>query len=219
MADIRQNPTFLDDFDRADEAPLSGGGNWAFLDSVWSSPMELVSNEATHDGDFTFSFSYWTPEAWDGDEAEAWGFATGGGAGGLAWYIGIQKDVGGSNAVDGYALGFLIFTGNNTSLVLYEALNGSYVIRDQADDPGGPFDPNGDLYLLIRRNGNDVEGWGSADGVTWTLGVSVTDTTYTTGLFAGIGCNDNGGFQSVEWRDFGGGPTEFIPQIYRRPFG
>lgn len=223
MADIRQNPTFLDDFNRANESPLSGGGNWARLDSVWSDDMDLVSNQATHGAGKTFSFSYWTPESWNGSEAEAWGYATGGGANGMAWDIGIHSNVGGSNAVDGYMLTLAISAGNDTDLVLYEAANGVYteLTRDTTPTylPNGDG-ANGDYYLLIRRNGNDVEGWGSADGVTWTLGVSATDTTYTTGLFAGIGCADNGGFQTVKWRDFGGGPAEeFIPQIYRRPFG
>jgi hypothetical protein len=210
MADIRQSTTAKDDFNRADEDPLSGGGNWAQTDSGVFTPMVIKSNAATHQSGGPSSMSHWTPTTYDGDAAEAWGARTGGGAGGIAWGIGLARDVGGSNAMDGYR-----FRDEDGSTSLKRFLNGSD--STVLDTGTGTSGADGDL-LLIRRNGNDVEGWFSSDdGANWTLKVSATDTTYTTGFYLALSIRDNSASQLLGWDYFGGGPAKpFIPQIYRR---
>lgn len=219
MADIRQNPGFLDDFDRADENPLSGGGNWAQTASGFWSELELENNQATLQGANTLSSSYWTPTSYSGDDCEVWGIAAGGGASGMAFRLGLYKDVGVGANLDGYRYGFDIGASGGRH-VIRELLNGAGSNLAVSADAGGT--PTGNPgHLLFRRNGNDLEGWWSSDaGANWTLMVSATDTTYTTNLFLSLDLADNGGLQSVEWTAFGGGPAEeFFPQIYRRPFG
>jgi hypothetical protein len=56
-----QPPPILDNFNRADENPLSGGGNWAQTDlGAWPTPMRLLNNSATRAIGNTTSASYWT---------------------------------------------------------------------------------------------------------------------------------------------------------------
>lgn len=49
----------LDSFDRANENPLSGGGNWN--KNNFSPALQLVSNAATGNSAIALSFGYWTP--------------------------------------------------------------------------------------------------------------------------------------------------------------
>lgn len=76
MPDIRQKTAVLDDFNRAGENPLSGGGNWARTDSGLWTPLQLLSNHVTHQAGSNTSQSHWTRQAFDGD-VEAWARASG----------------------------------------------------------------------------------------------------------------------------------------------
>jgi len=218
MADIRKNFTFFDDFNRANETPLSGGGNWAGPsdNAVWpTSPLSLLSNVATHKTGRASSDSYWTPRTYDGDDAEAWAYTKGGNASGIAWGIALWKDVGGSNAIDGYRFRVEVSSGGG-SYVLRRFTNGGSV---RLAAVGGAA-TGGDYFMLIRRNGSSVECWTApADASVWTLRVSAVDTTYMTGFHLGLGITDNSGAHALAWDNFGGGPapvTTFLPQIYRR---
>lgn len=218
MADIRQSTAFLDDFNRADENPLSGGGNWAQTDTALGPAMRLLTNKATSPSGQTISSSYWVPLALDGDDAEAWGHPVNGGANGIAWGLGLFKDLGGSSLVDGYR--FRIDVSSSGGFYTLGRYDNGVRTAIQANVAGAPTGGTG--LLLIRRNGNDVEGWQAAntDGSDFTLRISGTDTTYTTGLHPALSISDNSGGSILQWDWFGGGPAEeFVPQIYRRVYG
>lgn len=51
----------LDFFDRADENPLSGGGNWLAFFTATTSPLQLLSHAVTGTSTTRASQSYWTP--------------------------------------------------------------------------------------------------------------------------------------------------------------
>lgn len=220
MADIRQNTTVLDDFNRADEEPLSHGGDWQRTDSIWSQGLRLKYNVPLADGaayepstGSKFGASYWTPMSMDGDDAEFWGNAIGGNYPGIHWEISLVSSPGGSSAVDGYGFRRLMGTGGG-SLRLIKILNGDYsnILASIASGV-----PTAQQWMLIRRNGNAVECWMATNTSSWTLWMSVNDVTYTTGLFGSIELSDNARLFAHGWDDVGGGPLpqRRLPQIYR----
>lgn len=218
MADIRQNPGTLDDFNRADEDPLSGGGNWARPD-LSTNPMVLFENAAARKGAATNCYSTWQPgDVMDGDAAESWGVMIGNETSGARWGVTIFRDLGGTSTADGYM--FAVETSNTNDVYrIYRATNFSFTsiaITGDVAPEGGP------VILLIRRNGDYVEGWSDETGVgdSFSLRLQVTDTTHTTGFRPGLhGYRQIGsdpGFVSFDY--FGAGPAvEFIPQFLRRP--
>ena len=212
MADIRQSTTVLDDFNRADETPLSGGGNWL---EGWGGPLGIDNFTVSRTEVIAFS-SYWVPLEMDGDDAEAWATALGGNASSNTWRLGIMRDNGGATFTDGYFFSMPITSGGGqTRLERIDNTVATILDSNTANPPTG-----GGWIGLIRRNGNDVEGWASTDaGANWTLYVSATDTTYTTGFHGLLALQGD----EVEWDDFGAGPTvtRRLPQIYRiiRGFG
>jgi hypothetical protein len=191
----------LDDFNRPNENPLSWGGRWAPTDTGPWTPLQLLSNKATHQAGSLSSDSHWTAQAFDGN-AEAWGYATGGGASGIAWAVGLLREVGNSGAADGYRFRIEVSTGGGT-YTLRRFNDGVTPQQPLASQSGAPTGNPG--YLLIRRNGSNVEGWRSADGTTWTLAVSATDTAYTTGMHLTFGITDNSHSQILSWDSVGGG--------------
>lgn len=211
MPDIRQQVVVRDDFDRANEDPLSFSGKWSQTDSGVFYPMVVVGNQATHKAGQTSSDSYWNSETFDGDEAEVWGLATGGNASGIAWGLGLFQDVGGPDTIDGYR--FRLEVGvSGPYFMLYRFANGA---STAIDGPTGGGNSAGG-HALLRRNGNEVEGWFSY--TSWndlSLVVSATDTNYTTGLYFSIGIRDNSASQILGWDYVGGGGRRNRPQIYR----
>lgn len=173
----------LDDFDRANEDPLSGGGNWALVDNVYQ-PMRLLNNEATRRVNSN-SFSYWTPQSFDGD-CEVWGQKNDPGFSTIEFIrCGLLRDLGGTGAFDGYQL-IGGYGGHGYWLRRYT--NGGFVDL-AAPTPGGGIP----AYIMLKRNGNDVEAWYSYTNApgSWLLAVAVTDTTYMTGLHPAIGSTSN----------------------------
>ena len=62
------NTPVLDTFNRANESPLSGGGNWAANANWWGDPLELVSNQIKMPSGATggYAGSYWTASQFSG---------------------------------------------------------------------------------------------------------------------------------------------------------
>lgn len=213
MADIRKDATVRDDFNRSGPGL---GANWATVDTAVWTAMEIVgsSGEISEASAGTSSHSRWVgPKSgpFDGDDAECWGWAIGGNAGGAAWGIGLMKDPG-SNTADGYRFRNSIAGASDSDWLMEKYTNGSRTVA--ATNVNGRA--NGPFFMLIRRNGTAVEGWSSTDGITWNLEVTITDTTYTTGLYLTLASSDNSSSQLCRWDYFGGGPVEpFRPQIIR----
>jgi hypothetical protein len=68
-------PALLDDFNRADENPLSKGGAWAKFPPVAPSEMEVVGATAMPTSTSGLPASYWIPSQWGGKVAVAAAFA------------------------------------------------------------------------------------------------------------------------------------------------
>jgi hypothetical protein len=211
MPDIRQNPTVLDDFERTPSDPASG--NWG--DTIFFGHMAIDgapgSRILTHGASQSPAIGYWTAATYDGDDAEAWGLAVGGGEiNGIAYAVGLFKDFGGS--IDGYRF-------------RWESVGDVYTLRRYTNggfsviDTGNPDVGSSEHYMLLRRNGTSVEGWvsGNADPTTWTMVVSAVDNTHTTGLYACLGVTDNAQTQQLGWDEFGAGPETEVQrtQHYR----
>jgi len=215
MADIRVTSE-IDNFSRADENPLSAGGNYAQVRTSgdFSQQLQNKSNDAwPQTGAAHFSASYWTPESFTGD-MEMWGEVTGFTDNQNAWYLCFIKDVGTAN-IDGYICGWIDAVGDRIQIRRFD--NGSAtLIKDVALSNL----PNGGDLLLLRTVGNDLQAWQSVDaGANWSMDTSVTDSTYRTGLSLTLALFSSAS-NGPKWAGWGGGQAvDFIPQIYRRPFG
>lgn len=211
MAEIRQSTAILDDFNYT-ESPLSNGGKWANPDTAWT-PLQANGTVAKQTSS-PYSNSYWTPEQFAGDDAEIWALTFGGNSPAHAWGFHLYTigSVGGSGASDGYFWRMEITTGGGTCYLYRLDNNAGTVLDTETNNP-----PTGGGWLgLIRRNGNDIEGWASTDGgANWTLYVSATDTTYTGPYYVGLSCaGDLLGFDYM-----GAGPApERLVQFIRRPW-
>jgi len=202
LGDIRTTP-LLDDFDRANENPLSGGGNWAKADAS-SQGIQLLNNKVTLAAGGLARYE-WTPAAVDGD-VEVWARYAGAGMDdGAAAELVIVTDVGGSNQVDGYALRAVnTFGGAGWQIRRLQNWSAT-VIASAPFGPGGISDAG--QLVLFRRSGTALEGWRSLDGgATWAREITVTDATYTANLHVGLGFSIALA-SSPSWDDFGGGAT------------
>lgn len=212
MPDIRQNTGFIDDFDRPNEDPLSNGGQWTTTPGF--NKLVLKGNAVTHSTSFSFGDMYWNPLSMDGDAAECWGYQAGGGASGIAWAVDLWTTGG-----NGYRFRYEVAATNSRWRI--------YADGGIVDDTGPIFGgmgtyENGHGVILIRRNGGLVEGWSTPDTDLingWTQWCSASESSYTTGLHAGLGVTDNSSSQIHGWEAFGAGVRlPFVPQIYRRPY-
>ena len=183
-----QTPPILDTFNRMDEDPLSGGGNWARASlSTWFD-ARLVGNKATHSAS-GMGMSYWTQDSYPGGAGSVW--ATYGNlyqAGGNRASVLLLKDVGGSGSIDGYEFTREVFgAAQNCGWLLYRMDNGVRQTGGGGTAPalaGVSNVPQCDHeYINLRRVGNTVEGWTSPDGVNWTMLLTATDSTHSSGTF------------------------------------
>lgn len=213
MADLRHNTAIKDDFDYVED-PLSNGGKWAQTFPGFWAPLAADGSSATNSSGQTLNASYWTQETMDGDDAQCWALASGGGeVSGIAWDIQlITAASAGTGAINGYG-----FRDPQGTFVMRRYDSGTLI--DNLDTATGLPGFSGNL-VMIRRNGADVEGLVSTDlGANWTLYVSITDTNYVNGLVCSLRIADNAANQELGWDYFGGGVAEdFVPQFIRRPW-
>lgn len=216
MADIRQNTAILDDFNRTGPGM---GANWTYVDNgVWTQCEITSSNTSIAEAAAgTTSNSRWTgPRSgpYSGDDAEAWGCAIGGNAGGAAWGIGLFKDFG-TNSVEGWRFRNAISGASDSDFHMEQFSNGARTIR-HTNTAGAS---NGPMLMLIRISGSDVEGWQTFDltGATgWSKKVNYPHSGgVSTDLWLCLASSDNSSSQLCGWDYFGGGVQKTMPQIYR----
>jgi RHS repeat-associated protein len=210
-----QVPPILDNFNRADEDPLSGGGNWARAQQNTWFDMRIVSNVATHSASGV-SMSYWTQQSFPAGSGSVWGkYGNTDAGGGNRASLLLIKDVGGTSSIDGYELAREVFgAGQNDAYFLRRIDNGvrTTELAATVQNPVSATWP----YFNLRRVGNTVEGWASPDNVAWTMILSATDTTYTTGTFyAAIHAQSAG----IWIDDFGAGPGPPPPPPAAQTYG
>jgi RHS repeat-associated protein len=203
LADIRTTSA-LDNFNRANETPIgSSNGAWAQPDTgTWPFAARLVSSRfwpATGVGGKT-SVAYWTAQSFSGD-MEVWASPQGAADTSEGWRIGLLTDVGVSGQVDGYLLMITNASGSGGNWQIRRYLNGVATQLVSQNNLGLPSNK----IVLFRRVGSALQAWESADGgANWTLKLSVSDGTYTTGLRLALAIDSDDGTGPV-WDDFGGG--------------
>ena len=168
----------LDNFDRPNESPLSGGGSWA-NGIVGSGESGLsVTGNALACSKSTIC-SAWRQSVQYGPNAEAWAKITTlpGNGNGLRLYVRVQQP--GSSAADGYVLRWTQQSGAD-QLLLDRMTNNAFANRLTL----APEIALGDT-LLLRATGSTLEAW-RHDGTSWSrLGVA-TDSTYAASGYAGV---------------------------------
>lgn len=192
------NPV-LDNFDRANEAPLANG-TWTCPFESSGNSLRILSNVAAANG--TFSDCYWSFRVF-GPKSEAYATMSTKSANGGATFVNVRlKDVGVSP--DGYEADIEPLAGTDASTTYridnqaYTALGASFSQEWAAGDAIG-LEAIGSTITTYRK---PVAGsWGSI--------FTATDTTYAAaGNIAG-GINDTTG----RMNDFGGGTIKVVKRI------
>lgn len=221
MADVRQTTTILDDFNRANQAPVSG--DWATAGFAVNG-LDLKDNNLTgHAGGGANSYhSYYIPLSMDGNDAEIWAQPVGGNSPSIAFGIGLYSDPSSATA-DGYLYRSEVTTSGGT-WKLYKLNNGVFT-QVWTDSGAGPSLTGGEAgkMCLVRRNGNDVELWydpvgdGYGNWDDFQLIKAYTDTSYVNNLHGAL--EIFGQSQINGWDNMGAGPlpvATWKPQIIRR---
>jgi RHS repeat-associated protein len=115
--------------------------------------------------------------------------------------IALLKEVGGTNTADGYEFRRTMggpFGDRHDSLRRIDNGAPTQLAITSANGPG-----TSQAYFLLRRAGNVVEAWTSANGVTWTMRLSHNDGMHTTGTYRASIQSINTGSAFVD--DFGTG--------------
>lgn len=180
----------LDSFTRADENPLSGGGNWFGPVLSGQNQLKLVSNQIASTSGVTRGSGYWTPSIYTDSEAFMT-FSTVPTTDGAGVYVRLTSP--GSGSASGYmgwffpGSGFRLWRLDNGTLNVIGGYSGSTTLA--AGDK-----------IWLRATGSSIVLAQFHSG-SWTDVVTVTDSTYTQGYIGIFGAADTG------WRsdDFGGG--------------
>jgi hypothetical protein len=219
MADIRQNPATLDNFDSyADGTILNAGtGGWYTNGDLGGGGgignLEVNDGIAETDGSIPRGLAVWGALVLDGNDQEVWAYAIGGGVSGISWRLALAQPS--AAGVNGYSFTISRGTGGTTwFLARYDNFTEATAII--ASGAGGATATNPGL-MLIRRVGNDIEAWyGNGDPESWSNIYTATDATYTTNLQPYLWLANNTGGSLHGWDYFGGGPAVARrAQIYR----
>ena len=184
----------LDSFNRADENPLSDGGNWSMLSSGGA---QLVNNAVASSNTGT-STSGWK-DSFTGDvEVRATVLLSTNNAGVVA-----HASLNGAGQLSGY---IWQWQGANSPATFALYREDADVFTTLATFDGFSLDP-GD-QLALRVIGDSVQGWVYHLG-TWQQVAAGTDTTYRTGK---IGIRPRGTSPIID--DFGGGSAQAPQQTF-----
>jgi RHS repeat-associated protein len=187
----------LDDFNRADEDPLSQGGAWAARDPIGgTATLKVVSNVAAPR--VTSQTVSYRTTVYPGDmEAYATVAAVANQDLGVNTMVLNIRQVGGQGW-DGIYLGWRDKTTGDT-LTFSRVINNSTTVLGVA-----AVEIHAGDVLLARRVGTQLEAWVKHEDA-WELKLTVTDTVLTGGMI-GIGLNNSSQPNPLgRWDDFGGG--------------
>jgi hypothetical protein len=203
-----------DNFTRADENPLSGGGNWSALAGTWTS-MEVLSNVAVSSMASSCSAAFYSGRTWPANQwsQETWSSLSTNGS--VAAYALVMVRAGTDGVTNsGYLLtaGMPLGTDQNWYLQKVGSGGGAGTLA-MKDMTATPLAVGDTLYLEIqgstlvaKRNGVVVSG------------LTATDSTFTTGA-PGIGvCAATSISESAmsawaggNFPSSSGGPGVFVP--------
>jgi len=205
MADIRLDPNFIDDFERANENPVQPP--WELFDAPFI-PMQLDNGviNGTSFNPSNSSQQYYGALPLTGDIIEAWGESFGNANTQDAYRLGL---------LDGSNSGYLCYMPNNPGddeWIIRKYTNGTFSILAQGTPPQSA--PSlGDL-VLMQTDATSVYCYYSTDnGANWTLMVTGVDADYRTDMYITLGANG----EAPGWEMAGGADETELSQIYRRP--
>ena len=184
----------LDNFNRSNETPVSQGGNWASTGVDGGSALSLINQQV---GQGTAGSSYRTAVVTG--PMEAYATVTVGMAAleRVAVLIALQ-DVG-TSGWDGYALQVIKPFGTH----IYSIRKITNGVETTLFEWTSGFTGAGEK-LLLKKEGSTLEAWRSAaGGGPWTLIMSATDASYSSGRIGLRVLQQSGG--NASWDDFGGG--------------
>lgn len=181
----------IDDCQRADEDPLSHGGQWGATKPrpFFEDELRLVSNNiiARNQGAGQAPSgrgSYWVAERQDGDD-QIWGLVGLGNAGnselGIGLLLHLQDPT--TSGVDGYQA----HSTNGINVVNFVLARITNDVPTTLDQTGNINDninePRVGDRLVLQRVGSDIEFWHERGAGNWILRCNATDTNYEGGHF------------------------------------
>lgn len=184
----------LDNFNRADEATLSGGGNWAASPSTGNA-LKLVSNAVNGKTGSIANESYWTPGSSFGPDCEAYCTVVTIGGGYLRLHVRVTNPAS-ATVRTGYMMQWS--NDSNGCRIFRETSTGSFT---QLAQSSGARYVSGDVVVL-NATSSTIAVYNNG-----TLVLSVTNTVITAAGYIILGCGSN------NWviDDFGGGTATGAP--------
>ena len=185
---------FLDQFQRANEDPLSQDGAWSSTSPFGAGEtLEVLGNAAGQNEAESIQANSFRMDEIVGD-AEVHARIAAGPDNNQNLYLYLHLQEAGTAGVDGYSARWFHWIATD-GLYIQKITNGV------ATTIAGPIalDPATGDILLLRRFGLALELWRKNAG-TWTKLLSTIDESYTSGSL-GLGIDDEAG----RWDDFGGG--------------
>jgi hypothetical protein len=184
LAQASAGPTtpILDDFERPDENPLFGGGNWAKLNPSVSFDLELTAGAAeTAPPGGGQPRRYWTPRTF-GPNVELWVRASRMGQ----WHQDVRLDLRVQNAGTSSWRGYELVA-NWNGIFGYgwwlRRINGDGTFTDLATADANLQSG----WIVFRAQGSALEVWISGTGSGWQLLLSASDSTFSAPGHVAIG--------------------------------
>jgi hypothetical protein len=190
--------SLLDNFNRANETPLSTAGMWSLQSS--GATANLASNQVAAAGNAN-PILYFTDATYAADQ-EAWLTVSEVPTGGTAPYIAVccRYTDNGGGSFNGYHFRAEVQAGGTTAnYIIYRFTNGGGAALASAN--GVPIAAGDKILGRARGTGLELWRYDSSNG-TWSVVISATDGTYTTSASLGFGIR---GTTSGKLDDFGGG--------------
>ncbi|MDH4341173.1 MAG: fibronectin type III domain-containing protein, partial [Thermoleophilia bacterium] len=169
----------LDNFDRANETPVSFGGRWG--DGILGSgerSLKVVSNQLASTRSTTATA--WWNNAQYGADCESWATIATLPGNGNAVRLYVRLQTPGTSAVDGYMLFYNQLSGTD-QVVLLRITNGALTALSTVNR-----EITAGSRLLLRATGTALESW-VQDGAGWSQLGRVTDSTYVGAGYVGVG--------------------------------
>jgi RHS repeat-associated protein len=163
-----------------------------------SSELQLLDNGVvTSIGGSTAPRRYWTPSTF-GPDTEVYVRTTGTGGWHQDIRLGLRMQNVGTSSFTGYELIGPFNASTGYRWIIRRHNGGSFTDLRNVDGPASP------QWILFRAQGSSLEGWTSGNGATWSLTVSVSDTTYSGAGNISIGIGE-GGSTAPRIEEMGGG--------------
>lgn len=201
----------LDNFNRADEDPLSQDGNWdptpVSGGALWTDTLQLASNVAQgHGSALNGSWRVATTPSGDCQVWGRWKFSVGN-AEGTGLFMNLQSPA--SSSFQGYRARYTNpSAGNNIFAIHKHTAGGAGTVIGTTTSAITLGD--GD-YFLLEKIGSTLSLYQSEDGVSFTFMCSASDSAYTGGHLGLWTDTDDGG-----WQGFGGTTSlDSSPQVMR----